>query len=173
MKEAAAMLPWLAFLIGLPACNDSAGPIHVPQDEISVEGESLRLSLSVEPRTIAPDDTARFEIRVRNISNRTLHLEAGGCPIVYYVENAAGEIVVPEGGHWVCITILQLIDLTPGGTRERSETWSGESCRWADGQRECERLPAGAYRVYATFRAAEGGEPVSLRTPKITLRLED
>lgn len=166
------MLPLIVVLTGLAACGDSAGPIHPPQEAVSVDGDSLRLSLSVEPRTIAPGDTARFEITVRNTSDGTVHLEAGGCPLLYYIENAAGEVVVPEGGDWICTMILQLIDLAPGEARERSETWTGDSCRWVDGERHCTRLPAGEYRVYATFHATEGGQKVSLRTPKITLRLE-
>ena len=172
MKDIPTMLPVFVFLACLAACGDSAGPFDPPQEAVSVDGVALRLSLSVEPRTIAPGDTARIQIVVRNTSERTLHLEAGGCPLLYYIENAAGEVVVPEGGDWICTMILQLIDLAPGAAREHSETWAGESCRWVDGERQCTPLPAGEYRVYATFRAREGAREVSLRTPNITLRLE-
>ncbi|MGH7545030.1 MAG: BsuPI-related putative proteinase inhibitor, partial [Gemmatimonadota bacterium] len=158
MKDITTMLPVFVFLACLAACGDSAGPLQAPKETASVYGDTLKLSLSVEPRAIAPGDTARIEITIRNTSDRTVHLEAGGCPLLYYVENAAGDVVVPEGGDWICTMILQLIDLAPGDARERSETWAGESCRWVDGQRKCERLPAGAYRVYATFHATEDGQ---------------
>lgn len=166
------MLPLIVLLTGIAGCGDSAGPIRPQQETVSVDGDALKLSLSVEPRTIARGDTARIQITVRNTSDRTVHLEAGGCPLLYYIENAAGDVVVPEGGDWICTMILQLIDLAPGEARERSEAWTGDSCRWVDGERQCSPLPAGEYFVYATFRAREGEKEVSLRTPNITLRLE-
>jgi hypothetical protein len=160
-----------SFVACLLACGESGGPVHAQEGVVSVQDDALELSLSVEPRTFAPGDTARLEIAVRNTGNRTLQLEAGGCPLLYYIEDTAGEVVVPGGGDWVCIMILQILELAPGEARERVETWAGASCPQVNPEQGCSPLPPGEYRVYATFRASEGGRDVFLRTPEVSVRV--
>lgn len=157
--------------LSLSACDGAPYVIAGP-DVASVAEDGLVLSLDATPQTISPGDTVRIEVTLRNATGYAIRLEAGGCPILHYIENAVGEIVVPEGGGWYCITILQSITLGPGETREYSARWTGESCAWVDGQRHCAPLPTGEYAVYATFDAAEDGRAIALRTPDIRVVLE-
>ena len=94
---------------------------------------------------VGTPDTIR--ITAMNTSDRavTLHFPSG-CQITPYVRNAAGQLIVPAGGGWVCTEVLTTLEFQPQESKTQSFVWSTDS------------LPPGPYSVYATFAATEGSQ---------------
>jgi hypothetical protein len=140
------------------------------------EARGLLLSVEASPAEAAPGDTVRIVARLRNQNPREVRLRFGsGCQILPYVEDAAGQVVEPQGGGWFCTAALTSIRLGAGQTETRSFYWTGQR---VVGQEPGtflpirEPLPAGEYRVHVTLGDAEmDGRRISLRTPAIPLTL--
>lgn len=162
-----ALIPLLA-LLSLAACGDLIkGP--------APESRGLVLSLGPLPAEVAPGDTVRIRMRLTNTNPVPVTLEFGtGCQILYYIENAAGEVVEPQGGGWFCAAVLTRQRLRAGETTEQTSLWFAQRTRFEPGRWEPirEPLPPGEYRVYATMMAGEvDGRRISLRTPDARIRV--
>ncbi len=135
----------LVFLIAA-ACSDSAGLG-------STTGVTLTLVLSTTNLRRADADT--ITMTVRNNGPRGVTLTGGVCEPRAQVVNGSGEIVVPPGGQAPCVLVLRRLELAPGEKLVRSFVWNTSS------------LPAGTYRVSATFTSEE----VQLATAPVTIEL--
>lgn len=140
----------------------------------SATEDGIVLTLDAFPREISPGDTARIVATLTNTNSRavTLHFSSG-CQILYYVENAAGEVVEPEGGGWVCAAVLTSIELAAGASHTRVFSWTGQRVRYdpATWQPLHEPIPSGEYRTYAALDGVVGDRRLNLRTPPIALVL--
>jgi hypothetical protein len=56
----------------------------------------------------------------------TLHF-GDSCQIIPTIRNAAGEIVVPGGGGWACLTVITHLTLIPGQPVVREFVWTGST----------------------------------------------
>jgi hypothetical protein len=141
----------------------------------SAEAEGLVLSLEASPLEISPGDTVRIVARLTNTNRRTVTLGFGSaCQIMPYVENAAGEVVMPQGGGWICAAVITSLRLEPGQTAQREFTWTGQTTRYEPPmwQPIQEPLPAGQYQIRVAMEQTElNGRLLSLRTPSIPLTL--
>lgn len=81
--------------------------------------------------------------------------EVGGCPLLFYVEDARGATVVPTGGDWICVAIARRLVLPPGREETASFTWDTSS------------FTRGVYWIYATF----SGGGTRLATPRAAILL--
>ena len=119
----------------------------------------LILEVGVGPSSIGPGESADIRVTLRNLSEDlvTLHFESD-CQVLYLVEDAAGDVVRPEGGSWPC---------TPGATtlRIHPNMFHREEFQW-DGSTEQGRLPAGEYRVYGAV-----GREMTIRSTPVTLTI--
>ena len=80
---------------------------------------------------------------------------AGGCPLLFCIQDAGGATVVPAGGDWVCIAIVQVLMLPPGQHSARAFPWDTHS------------FAPGLYLAHGTFT----GGGLQLATPRISIVL--
>jgi hypothetical protein len=134
------------------------------------------LSLDASPRQISPGQTTRLTARLKNTNPYGVTLNfSSGCQILFYVENAAGEAVEPQGGGWGCHQALTSIRIGAGQTETRIFEWTGERLRYdpPSWQPTREPLPAGEYRAHVTLVESElNGRRIALRTAPMTLTVQ-
>jgi hypothetical protein len=158
-------------LLALAACQ-GVMEAEPRLDESRQEGISLTLSAS--PARISPGDTARLTARLTNHTPLPARLDfSSGCQILFYVENAAGKVVVPGGGGWGCAAVLTSLELAPGETKTRVHAWTGQTSHYEPGTTKVtfRPLPAGSYRAYATLNGRLGERQIALRTTPETIEL--
>ena len=139
----------LSTLVIVAALGCRAEPLAPP----SARGLTLGLTLTRTSLQMGQADT--ITLTLTNTSPHTVSLAAGGCPLLFYVKDAAGATVVPAGGDWFCIAILKRLVLPPGQPEAASFTWDTRS------------FSTGIYSVYGTFSA----EGIHLQTPTAPVQL--
>ena len=143
----------------------SVGCREQPTEPASRRGvaelNGLRLELSVDRTLISLGDSGNVTIRLRNETAQAVRLDFGStCQIVPYIETAAGAIVYPPGGEWLCGMAFTSLTVPAHGIVTRSLVVRGGAR--ADGLAELS-LPPGGYRAYARLDATAS----ELRSPTI------
>lgn len=97
------------------------------QNATSKVGE-LRLSVSGSSDQVAPGAPVTFRVSLVNEGSEATTLHFGdSCQIIPTIRNAAGEIVVPSGGGWACLTVTTHLTLIPGQPVVREFVWTGST----------------------------------------------
>ena len=115
----------------------------------------LRLSLALSGTQLQRGEPDTIAVTITNTSRHSISLNAGGCPLLFYVTDARGVTVVPSSGGWVCIMILTRLTLAPGESQTNRFVWGTAS------------FEAGSYTVYGSFSA----DGVHLETPRTVVQL--
>jgi hypothetical protein len=138
-------------LFPLAGCTSLLGS---DEQELALEeSNGIALSLAAQGTSLAAGDTLRLTARVANTGSTPVRLSfSSGCQVLPYVENAAGKIVYPGGGGWMCTAALTELELTAGEAEEYHFRTP---------------LPAGEYRAYARLDATRGEQRLSLRTREV------
>ena len=136
-------------VLGTLACHESTAP-----RQPSSSG-GLTLSLAVAHATILRGELDTLTATLTNSSPFPVDLTVGGCPLLFYVLDGHGAMVVPSGGGWVCIEIIARMTIPAGG--RRSQTFEFDTAP----------LGPGIYSVYATFTA----DGLQLATPHTAIAL--
>jgi hypothetical protein len=125
--------------IVLAACG-SASPTGPSQQG------SLRLTAGITRSVIPAGGTATITFRLDNLGSDTVTLLFGdSCQISPYIASASGLIVYPEGGGWVCATVITSLTLPPGGSKSQEVQVQAA----ADASYPYVALGAGEYSAFA------------------------
>jgi len=148
----------MAVLTG--ACSEATEP------DSSAKIGAIRLSVSSSSDEVVRGSPITFRISLVNEGAEAATLHFGdSCQIVPTIRNASGEIVLPWGGAWGCLTVITQLTLLPGEPVIREYVWTG-STAWQS-EMPLRPLPAGLY-----FFTAEvpQGEATLKATTQVTLK---
>ncbi len=113
---------------------------EVPIEPVTPGSVALEISARVSHAQFIQGDSTIITVTLRNVSSRRVQVSfADACTIVYAVRTAAGVLVVPSGGRWVCDPISSRIALDRFEATERTFIWKGDG------------LPPGDYLVYGAL----------------------
>ena len=153
-------------IMSMTACGQAA--ILGPESLGRGSAMGIVLSVAVPRQALVPGDTARIQTSVRNTNSFPVTLNfAAGCQVLYYVEDAGGQVVAPDGGGWMCAAAVTSLTLGPGAVETRTFEWTMERTIRNGTRAHAEPLPPGRYQVYATLDS----EAVRLRTSPVPITL--
>jgi hypothetical protein len=137
-------------LVVIGGCRDATSPISSTQ----VGANQVRLSVSASASEVTRGLPVNLHIALVNEGTRTVTLHFGdSCQIKTYIRNAAGDVVLPSGGGWACLTVLTSMTLGPLESVSRDYVWTG-STDFAS-EMPLRPLPAGRYVFSAEVPAGE------------------
>jgi hypothetical protein len=157
------LIRWTAvagLVVATGACGGATGP-----DAIARLGD-IRLSVSSSSGEVVRGSPVTFRVALVNEGTEAATLHFGdSCQINPYLRNAVGEMVLPTGGGWGCLTVITQLTLLPGQPVVREYVWTGSTS--FQSEMPLRFLPPGRY-----FFTAEvpQGEATLRATTEITLR---
>jgi hypothetical protein len=105
-----------------------AGCSQATEPNATAKVGALRLSVSGSSAEVAPGTPVTFRVSLVNEGSEATTLHFGdSCQIIPTIRNAAGEIVVPGGGGWACLTVSTHLTLIPGQPVVREFVWTGST----------------------------------------------
>jgi hypothetical protein len=139
---------WFALLaVGvLFACHEPFAPSS---------DRGLTLSLTVAPTELQRGEADTITMTLTNTNRHAVSLSGDACQPRGYVTDPRGVTVIPPGGDWLCIALLQRRVLAAGERFSRAFVWGTDS------------FAPGVYTVHATFTAEE----VELTTRPVSVRV--
>jgi hypothetical protein len=157
------LIRWTAvagIVVASGACNGAIEPN--PTDRVG----AIRLSVSSSSAEVVRGSPVTFRVHLVNEGTEATTLHFGdSCQIIPTIRNASGEIVVPFGGGWACLTVITRLTLLPGEPVIREFVWTGSTEFRSESP--LRPLPPGEY-----FFTAEvpQGEATLRATTEITLK---
>jgi hypothetical protein len=89
---------------------------------------ALRLTVAGSSAEVVRGEPVTFRVTLVNEGSETVTLHFGdSCQIVPTIRNESGEIVVPYGGGWACLTVYTRLTLLPGEPVVREFVWTGST----------------------------------------------
>ena len=141
------------------ACSEATEPS-------SAKVGVIRLSVSSSSDEVVRGSPVTFRVSLVNEGAETATLHFGdSCQIVPTIRNAWGEVVLPSGGHWGCLTVITQLTLLPGEPVIEEYVWTGSTA--FQSEMPLRPLPPGTY-----FFTAEvpQGEATLKATTQVALR---
>ena len=139
-----------ASLLLVAACTTEPTTVATRSNQASTSGVVLQVSvpdmalgmIGYPAWLSGVPDTIR--ITATNTADQpiTLHFSSA-CQIMGYVRNAAGQVIWPPSGGWVCGQVLTTLEFQAHEVKTGAVVWATDS------------LPPGLYEVYAAFAAQE------------------
>lgn len=162
----------LTTVAGVAACGDvSALDTAGDAADSPPEARGLELSVEAQPRQVAAGRATRLVAVLTNRRQDSVRLEFDdSCQMLIYVEDAGGEIVVPDGGRWMCLDVRTSLTLAPGERVRHVLPWTGRRHLY---DRDSRRLPGGEYVAYATIDGRLDDRALSLRSEGVALTLNE
>ena len=157
------LIRWTAvagIVVATGACSEAIAP-----DATDRVG-AIRLSVSGSAAEIERGSPVTFRVDLVNEGSEAATLHFGdSCQIVPTIRNAFGEVVLPSGGAWGCLTVITQLTLLPGQPVVREYVWTGSTA--FQSEMPLRPLPAGKY-----FFTAEvpQGEATLRATIEVTLK---
>ncbi len=113
---------------------------------------SLRLTGSITRTVIAAGGTATITFELRNSTSNSVTLNfPDTCQLMPYITSSYGLIVYPEGGGWVCATVITSLTLKPGEAKTLDvAVRAAATASYPD-----VALGPGSYRAYARVPASQ------------------
>jgi hypothetical protein len=137
-------------LVVIGACSDPIAPISSTQ----LGANQVRLTVSASSPEVTRGSPVNLHVTLVNEGTQAVTLHFGdSCQINPYIRNTAGEIVLPGGGAWGCLTVLTSVTLAPGENITRDYVWTG-STDFAS-EMPLRPLPPGRYLFSAEVPAGE------------------
>lgn len=147
------LVRWTAvagMVVVIGGCGDATAPISNSQ----IGANQVRLTVSASASEVTRGSPVNLHVTLVNEGTQPVTLHFGdSCQINPYIRNAAGEIVLPGGGAWGCLTVLTSLTLAPQGSVSRDYAWTG-STDFAS-EMPLRPLPAGVYFFSAKVPAGE------------------
>jgi hypothetical protein len=137
-------------LVVIGGCTDATAPISSTQ----LGANQVRLTVSASSPEVTRGSPVKLHVTLVNEGTQAVTLHFGdSCQINPYIRNAAGEIVLPGGGAWGCLTVLTSLTLAPFESVSRDFVWAGSSDFVSE--MPLRPLPAGMYFFSAKVPAGE------------------
>ncbi|HEY4670670.1 MAG TPA: BsuPI-related putative proteinase inhibitor [Gemmatimonadaceae bacterium] len=114
----------------------------------------VRLSVSSSASEVVRGTPVTLQVKLSNEGSApvTLHF-SDSCQINPYIQNSAGQTVLPEGGSRGCLTVITDLTVTPGNDVVREFVWTGSTA--FQSEMPLRPLPAGRYFFTAEVPANE------------------
>jgi hypothetical protein len=149
-------------LAAIVACSESIGPTSSTR----IGSNVVRLTVSGSSAEIERGSPVTFRVSLVNEGNEEVTLTFGdSCQIIPTIQNARGEIVLPEGGAWGCLTVITQLTLVPGQPVVREYVWTGSTA--FQSEMPLRPLPPGKY--FFTAKVPQG-EATLRATTEVTLK---
>jgi hypothetical protein len=148
-----------AGVLVLAGCSQSIEP---NTDKVG----ALLLTVSGSSAEIVGGTPMTFRVSLVNEGSEAVTLHFGdSCQINPYIRNALGEMVLPTGGGWGCLTVITQLTLLPGQPVVREYVWTGSTA--FQSEMPLRSLPPGTY-----FFTAEvpQGEATLRATTQVVLK---
>ena len=111
---------------------------------------SLRLTARISQALIASNGTATITFVLENSGSDTVNLTfSDSCQISPYIARSSGPVVYPEGGSWMCATVVTHLSLPP----HASKTVDLQLRAAAQASYPYVALAPGQYSAYATVKS--------------------
>ena len=137
-------------IVVIGACRDATSPIS----NTELGANQVRLTVSASSSEVVRGSPVALRVTLVNEGTQAITLHFGdSCQIKPYIRNAAGEIVLPGGGAWGCLTVLTSVTLAPLENISRDYVWTG-STDFAS-EMPLRPLPPGRYLFSAEVPAGE------------------
>ena len=148
------VIPFLCVALASCGGREATAPALAPNRDSERAPGPIALSVAVTAREVRPGVPVTIRVSATNTSGAPLTLHfSSGCQILPYVRNAAGQVVLPEGGQWGCTQALTELHFRPGETKEQTYRWAGSTSFVSEMPQRL--LPPGEYEVFAALRARE------------------
>lgn len=135
------LIRWTAvagILISTVACSETIAPAS------SARFGAIRLTVSSSSREVVRGSPVTFRVNLVNEGSSAATLHFGdSCQIVPTVRNAFGEIVLPPGGAWGCLTAISQLTLLAGQAVLQQYVWTGSTA--FQSEMPLRPLPPGRY----------------------------
>jgi len=130
------------------ACSEATEPS-------SAKVGVIRLSVSSSSDEVVRGSPVTFRITLVNEGAEAATLHFGdSCQIVPTIRNAWGEVVLPSGGHWGCLTVITHLTLLPGEPVIQEYVWTGSTA--FQSEMPLRPLPPGTYFFTAEVPQGQG-----------------
>ena len=151
-RQALVVVPGVMFAVG--ACDAIGSPVP------------LQVSVAARPDMLAPRDTTRIDVTIRNISPRAVTFNSN-CTISFQVRAVGDTTDVANPGPIFCLAFIEAVTLAP------FESYTSRF-QWNAMQRSCEGttcvllpVPPGDYRLTGSLYHEGDG----LRSPAVRLTI--
>ena len=156
------LIRWAAvagIVIAAGACSEAVAPTA------SARFGAILLTVSGSSAEVVRGSPVTFRVSLVNEGSEAATLHFGdSCQIVPTIRNALGEIVLPAGGAWGCLTVLTQLTLLPGQPVIQDYVWTGSTA--FQSEMPLRPLPAGKY--FFTVEVPSGEATLRVTT-QITL----
>ncbi len=113
--------------------------------------DALRLTASIDRTVIPPGETATITYKLENPGSSAVKLTfPDSCQISPYISSSFGLIVYPQGGDWVCATVLTELSIPAHG----SKTMDVQVRAGGQASYPYVALGQGQYRAYARVKSS-------------------
>lgn len=147
-------------VIAAGACSEAVAPTA------SARVGAILLTVSGSSAEVVRGSPVTFRVSLVNEGSEAATLHFGdSCQIVPTIRNALGEIVLPAGGAWGCLTVLTQLTLLPGQPVIQDYVWTGSTA--FQSEMPLRPLPAGKY--FFTVEVPSGEATLRVTT-QITLK---
>jgi hypothetical protein len=157
------LIRWTAVagvVIATGACSEATAPSS------SARVGDILLTVSSSSAEVVRGSPVTFRVNLVNEGTEAATLHFGdSCQINPTIRNAFGEIVLPEGGAWGCLTVLTQLTLLPGQPVVQEFVWTGSTA--FQSEMPLRSLPPGKY--FFTAKVPSGETTLSATTP-VTLK---
>jgi hypothetical protein len=132
-----------------PGCSTATSP-----SDTMIGANHLRLSVSSSASEIVSGSPVTLRVRLSNEGTAPVTLHFGdSCQINPFIQNSAGQTVLPEGGWRGCLTVLTTLAVAPGNDVVREFVWTGSTA--FQSEMPLRPLPPGQYFFTAEVPAGE------------------
>jgi len=137
-------------VVAIGGCGNATAPISNSR----IGANHVRLTVSASASEVTRGSPVNLHVTLVNEGTQAVTLHFGdSCQINPYIQNMVGEVVLPGGGAWACLTVLTSLTLAPQGSVSRDFVWRG-STDFAS-EMPLRPLPAGMYFFSAKVPAGE------------------
>jgi hypothetical protein len=156
------LIRWAAVAGILVATGDCS---EVIEPSATARFGNIVLSVSGSSTEVVRGSPLTFHVSLVNEGNEPATLHFGdSCQIVPTIRNASGELVLPPGGAWGCLTVITQLTLLPGQPVVREFVWTGST----DFQSEMPLRPLPPGKYFFTAKVPSGEVTLSVAT-QVTL----
>jgi Intracellular proteinase inhibitor len=137
-------------LVAIGACSEATAPTS----STTIGPNLIRLTVSSSSAVVVRGSPVKFAVSLVNegAASATLHF-GDSCQIIPTIRNELGEIVLPSGGTWGCLTVLTQLTLLPGEPVRQEFIWTGSTA--FQSEEPLRALPPGKYFFTAEVPAGE------------------
>lgn len=144
-------------LVAFGGCREAVAP----ESSVPIGDAFIQLTVSSSAPEVARGFPVTFRANLENVGSAAATLHFGdSCQIVPYLTDRLGQVVLPAGGSWGCLTVITQLSLQPGESVVREYVWTGST----DFQSEMPLRPLPVGKYFFTVKVPSGEATLSVTT---------